>query len=315
MMSSARNTHTWLERTKRIALGIRYRVLRHTLEAGGGYLSQACSSAEILAALYTKVMHLGKVSSPIMPARFCGVPSLRNSDYVTGARFNGPKKPQYDRFVLSPAHYSLALYAVLVETGRMDEKGLLDFNKNGSSVEMIGAEHSPGMEVMTGSLGQGVSQAVGIALARKKRKESGKVWVFMSDGEFQIGQTWEALEFASYHSLSNLGIYVDVNRYQCDGSVDSVMDISPLDKRLTSFGAEVVLCPGHDIEALSDAAEKRKKKAPLIVLAETTPWQGIDMLRQREPKFHYVRLYTDEEKAAYRKVLHRYKEKIDRGID
>jgi transketolase len=106
-----------------------------------------------------------------------------------------------------------------------------------------------------------------------------------------------------------------VNRYQCDGSVDSVMDISPLDKRLTSFGAEVVLCPGHDIEALSDAAEKRKKKAPLIVLAETTPWQGIDMLRQREPKFHYVRLYTDEEKAAYRKVLHRYKEKIDRGID
>jgi transketolase len=314
-MKVVTNDRSWLKQTKRVALGIRYRVLLHTLEANGGYLSQACSSAEILATLYTKVMHLGKVASPIMPARFLGVPSSHNKPYTTGAMFNGPKKSEYDRFILSPAHYSLALYAVLIETGRMDEKGLREFNKNGSSVEMIGAEHSPGMEVMTGSLGQGISQAVGIALARKRKKEMGKVWVFMSDGEFQIGQTWEALQFASYHRLSNLGMYVDVNRYQCDGRIDSVMDIDPLEKRLEYFGAEVVLCPGHDIRALAASAVKTKKEGPLVVLAQTTPWQGIDILRQREPGFHYIRFYTDKEKAAYREVLHQYKKKIVQGSE
>ncbi len=242
----------WQDEVRRVAAGIRKRVLEHTIKNNGGYLSQACSSAEILATLYVKVMDLGKIETPLVPQPFPGVPGPDNPDYFTGASFNGPGK-DHDRFFLSPAQYALVLYATLIETGRMAEEGLLQFNKDGSSVEMIGAEHSPGMETMTGSLGQGISQAAGIAMARKRKGEKGRVFIFMSDGEFQIGQTWEALQALSFHMLDNVVIYVDVNGFQCDGKMCTVMDIEPLDKRLESFGARVFRVNGHDIKRLADA--------------------------------------------------------------
>ncbi len=141
------NTHTkhakppsWQDEVKRVAAGIRRRVLEHKIRNNGGYLSQAWSSAEILATLYVKVMDLGKLDVPLVPKPFPGVPGPDNPDYFTGAAYNGPGK-DHDRFFLSPAQYALVLYAALIETGRMDEEGLLQFNKDGSSVEMIGAEH------------------------------------------------------------------------------------------------------------------------------------------------------------------------------
>ena len=169
---------SWQDEVKRVASGIRRRVLEHTIKNNGGYLSQACSSAEIFAALYVKVMNLGKVDQPLVPKPFPGVPGPDNPGYFTGASFNGPGKDN-DRFFLSPAQYALVLYAALIETGRMAEEGLLQFNRDGSSVEMIGAEHSPGMESMTGSLGQGISQAAGTAMARKRNNEKGRVVLFM----------------------------------------------------------------------------------------------------------------------------------------
>lgn len=272
---------------------------------GGGYLSQACSSAEILAALYVKVMHLGPVASPIIPPAFQGVPGKDNSGYITGGYFNGPKGPDLDRFILSPSQYSLVLYAALVELRRMAPEGLLQFNQDGSTVEMIGAEHSPGMEVMTGSLGQGISQAAGIAMARKLKGESGRVWVFMSDGEFQIGQTWEAIEAAAFHRLGNIGIYVDVNRHQCDGRTENVMGIEPLDERLRSFGARVFDVDGHDVEALVRPARSGPSSRPLVVLCRTSPWRGIGILRERAPKFHYIRFSDAKERARYERALAR----------
>ena len=217
-VSKRKRSTTWQDEVKRVAAGIRKRVLEHTIKNNGGYLSQACSSAEILATLYVKIMDLGTIKTPLVPQPFPGVPGPDNPDYFTGASFNGPG-PDHDRFFLSPAQYALVLYATLIETGRMAEEGLLQFNKDGSSVEMIGAEHSPGMETMTGSLGQGISQAAGIAMARKRKKEKGRVFIFMSDGEFQIGQTWEALQSLSFHRLDNVIIFVDVNGFQCDGKM------------------------------------------------------------------------------------------------
>ena len=193
------------QEVSRVAAGIRRRVLEHTLKHNGGYLSQACSSAEILATLYTRVMKLGPVPVPIKPASFAGVPGEGNPDYRRGDFYNGPKGRDFDRFILSPTHYSLVLYACLVETRRMDAEGFKDFNKDGGILEMIGAEHSPGMEVMTGSLGQGISQAAGIALARRLKGENGKVWVFMSDGELQPGQVWEAIQCMAFYKLDNMG--------------------------------------------------------------------------------------------------------------
>jgi transketolase len=297
-VSKRKNPVTWQDEVKRVAAGVRKRVLEHTIKNNGGYLSQACSSAEILATLYVKIMALGTIETPLVPQPFPGVPGPDNPDYFTGASFNGPG-PDRDRFFLSPAQYALVLYATLIETGRMAEEGLLQFNKDGSSVEMIGAEHSPGMETMTGSLGQGLSQAAGIAMARKRKKEKGRVFVFMSDGEFQIGQTWEALQSLSFHRLDNVIIFVDVNGFQCDGKMCEVMDVEPLDKRIEAFGARVFRVNGHDIKRLADAGSHHPDGRPVVVLCDTDAARGIDVLKSRAPKMHYVRFAGEEEKARY----------------
>ncbi len=301
-----KDTSLWQDEVKRVAAGIRRRVLEHTIKNNGGYLSQACSSAEILATLYVKVMDLGKIETPLVPQPFPGVPGPHNPNYFTGASFNGPG-PDRDRFFLSPAQYALVLYATLIETGRMAEEGLLQFNKDGSSVEMIGAEHSPGMETMTGSLGQGISQAAGIAMARKRKEEKGRVILFMSDGEFQIGQTWEALQSMSFHMLDNVIIYVDVNGFQCDGKMCTVMDIEPLDKRLESFGCRVFRVNGHDITSVLLTPDKSTPDGrPVVVLCDTDAARGLDILKTRAPKMHYVRFTSQQEKdqyaAAYEKM-------------
>jgi transketolase len=181
----------------------------------------------------------------------------------------------------------------------MAEEGLLQFNTDGSSVEMIGAEHSPGMETMTGSLGQGISQAAGIAMARKKKEEKGRVIVFMSDGEFQIGQTWEALQSLSHHMLDNVLIYVDVNGFQCDGKMCTVMDIEPLDKRIEAFGCRVFRVNGHDVKRLADVGELTPDGRPIVVLCDTDAARGLDVLKSRAPKMHYVRFASQQEKDHY----------------
>jgi transketolase len=289
----------WQDEVKRVAAGIRKRVLEHTIRNNGGYLSQACSSAEILATLYVRVMNLGKINTPLVPRPFPGVPGPDNPAYFTGASFNGPGSDR-DRFFLSPAQYALVLYVALIETGRMVEEGLQQFNKDGSSVEMIGAEHSPGMETMTGSLGQGISQAAGIAMARRRKGEQGRVFIFMSDGEFQIGQTWEAVQAMSYHMLDNVIIYVDVNGFQCDGKMCNVMDIEPLDRRLEAFGCRVFRLNGHDIKRLAEAGEVTPDGRPIVVLCDTDAARGIDVLKSRAPKMHYVRFTSQQEKDRYR---------------
>ncbi len=300
----------WQEKIKQVANGIRKRVLEYTVKNNGGYLSQACSSAEILATLYVKLMNLGKVEEPIMPPPFPGVPCPDNKNYFRGTIYHGGTLPDYDRFILSPTHYSLALYACLIETGRLHEKGLEFFNKDGSSVEMIGAEHSPGMEVMTGSLGQGISQAAGIALGKKLKNDRGIVWVLMSDGEFQIGQVWEAIQFISFYKLNNIKVIIDVNKHQCDGKVENVMCIEPLEKRLTSFGATVFKVYGHNINELANRADFNSKDKPLFIIAETNPYQGIEILKRNAPKLHYIRFKSEEEKMEYEEILKTFEKKV-----
>lgn len=303
MTSTTKSTSPWQAQVQQVAQGIRHRVLEHTINNKGGYLSQACSAAEILATLYVKIMNLGPSQAPPVPPPFPGVPGPKNSDYFTGAAYHGPKSPDKDRFFLSPSHYSLVLYAALIEAGRLAPEGLAQFNQDGSTVEMIGAEHSPGMEIMTGSLGQGLSQAAGIALARKRRGDTGRVWVFMSDGEFQEGQTWEAFQTMSFYKLDNMGIYVDVNRQQCDGRMVEVMNVEPLAERLSSFGAKVFTVNGHDPDALATPAATIYPNQPLVVLAQTDPCAGMPILEKRAPKLHYIRFTDEQERETYRQFF------------
>lgn len=275
-------------------MAIRRRVLEHTVKHGEGYLTQACSSAELLATLYGHLMNLGPSVRPTIPTDFPGVPPRG----ISGAGYNGAPDPDFDRFILSPAHYALVLYAALIEIGRLDELALEQFNADGSSVEMIGAEHSPGMEVTSGSLGQALSVGVGLAMGYKRRGHRGRIWVMMSDGEFQEGQTWEAVQTAAHYKLDNLRVYVDANGSQCDGPVSTVMSIEPLPEKLRIFGWQAWEVDGHDVCALAGPVFEHREGAPSIVVARTRPWTGIPSLRSRSPRFHYVRFRPDEADQA-----------------
>lgn len=297
------NDTDWQADVQAVADGIRERVLHYTVSNNGGYLSQACSSAEIFAALYTKIMKLGPSEAPMIPPPFPGVPGPNNPDYLTGAAYNGPQAPDLDRFILSPSHYALVQYATLVEVGRMAPEGLAMFNQDGQSVEMIAAEHSPGNEVMGGSLGQALSQAAGIAYARKMKGDTGRVWVFLSDGELQEGQAWETFQAMGFFKLDNMGLFVDINGQQCDGKTEDVMTIEPLADRLEAFGARPVVVDGHDIKALVEAANLPPDGRALAVLGYTNPCRCIPKLEERRPFLHYVRFKSEEERQQYAKLM------------
>lgn len=283
--------------TEDVALGIRRRVFEHAMRNNGGYLSQACSAAEQLAWLYHEELDLGPPTLPMIPKPFGGVPHPDNSDYHTGAGYNGPFAPEYDRLFIAPAHYALVAYATLIEVGRMAPEGLEMFNKDGSSVEMIGAEHSPGMEVHNGTLGIGLSTAAGLAWARKRKGEKGKVWVYMSDGEVQEGQTWEAIQACAHHRIDNVKAIMDVNRQQCDGAMDSVMEVGDIQTKMENFGAKVVSVDAHDLGAIREAAKTEHEGKPLIILAHSNPFHAMPILEERFPRLHYVRFKSEDERA------------------
>lgn len=297
-MTDVAGNQDWTARTQSVADGIRRRVFEHVLKNGEGYLSQACSSAEIFAMLYTRTLNLAPLDSPLRPGPFGGVPGPGNPGYATGGAFNGERAPERDRFIFSPAHYALVLYAALIEVGRLDAGALDEFNRDGSTVEMIGAEHSPGIEVTSGSLAQALSQAAGIALARKKRGDTGRVWVMMSDGEFEEGQTWEALAATAFHHLDNLRVVVDANGQQCDGRVSTVCCLEPLADRVRVFGASAAEVDGHDLLAL-DEAMGRASTGPHVVIARTDPVRGVPLMAEKAPLLHTLRFTSPEERARY----------------
>ncbi|MBS4208831.1 1-deoxy-D-xylulose-5-phosphate synthase N-terminal domain-containing protein [Bacillus sp. FJAT-50079] len=290
------------KKIEKIAHGIRQWVLELTIDKNGCYLSQALSGAETVAALYGGVMKLGKSQAPYIAPPFGGVPGENNKDYVTGSAYNGPTGPGYDRLLISPAHYAVVIYAALVETGRLSPESFKEFNVDGSIVEQIGAEHSPGFELTTGSFGQAISQAGGIAHARKMRHEDGRVFLFMSDGELEEGQTWEGIQAAAHYKLDNLVVYVDVNGQQYDGWTKDVMNIEPINSRIEAFGGTCVTVDGHNIEELVKASQTPTEGKPLFVLCYTNSAQGLPELDYRKPNLHFVR-FRDHEVEQFKGIL------------
>ncbi len=302
--SAPRDEAPWLPHTLAVARGVRRRVLELTLRVGGGYMSQACSAAEILATLYTHILRLGPSEGPPLPPPYAGSPGPQTPGPTNGAAYNGPKGPALDRFVFSPVHYALVLYATLVEVGRLAPEAMLQFNRDGSRMELIGAEHSPGHEVTAGSLGLALSQAGGIALARRLRGETGRTVVFLSDGELQEGQAYEAFASFVHLGLDRVLAVVDVNGQQCDGAAESVLSGEPLARRLEGLGLRVWEVDAHDPLALSAAAEAAPKPGrPTVILAHSDPCRGLDLLRSRAPKLHYLRFRDAAERAAYEAAL------------
>lgn len=285
-----------------VAQRIRARVLELTILQDGCYLSQALSSADILATLYTRVLQLADVPEALSAPAFTGVPGTEKPS-PSGGRFHGERGPALDRFLISPAHYAVAIYAALESIGRLEPGAFETFNTDGSTLEMIGAEHSPGFELTTGSFGQALSQSAGIAVARLRRGDTGRTFVFMSDGELEEGQTWEGAQAAAYYQLQNLILFVDVNGQQVDGLTKDVMNVEPIDARFRAFGWEVAVVDGHDSTAIERAVTTRNGDRPLAVLCYTDTARGVPYLNGRKPNLHYVRPKNDTDRIEFQAAL------------
>lgn len=299
----ARPQADWVGEANDVARRIRARVLELTILKDGCYLSQALSSADLLATLYTRVLRLEPLTAPLTSEPFTGVPGSADPS-PSGGRFHGARTPEGDRFLISPAHYAVAIYAALESVGRLAPGALESFNTDGSTLEMIGAEHSPGFELTTGSFGQALSQSAGIAFARRLKGETGRTAVFVSDGELEEGQTWEGVQAAAFYRLDNLMLFVDVNGQQVDGLTKDVMNVEPIDARFEAFGWDVKVVDGHDVEAIADAVESKVADGrPLVVLLYTDSARGMPYLNDRKPHLHYVRAKNDADRAAFAAAL------------
>jgi transketolase len=205
-----------------------------------------------------------------------------------------------DRFVLSKGHVAPLLYAALAERGYFDREELWKLRKLGSMLQgHPDMKKVPGVEISSGSLGQGLSVANGMALSAKIYGKNYRTYVLMGDGELQEGQIWEAAMTAAHYKLDNLVGFVDANNLQIDGNVEDVMGIEPLDKKWESFGWNVIKVDGHSFEELISALDKAKetKGKPTLILAKTTKGKGVSFM-ENVCEFHGVAPTEEETQKA-----------------
>ena len=245
---------TKIEALENIANDIRIDVIEQVYSAQSGHPGGALSCADILAVLYFNQMNID------------------------------PKKPdsqERDRFVLSKGHCSTALYAVLARKGYFSRELLKDFRKIGSNMQgHPDMNKVPGVDMTTGSLGQGLSASVGMALASKMNSAGYRVYCLVGDGEIEEGQVWEAAMSASKNKLDNICLIVDHNHLQIDGNVENVAGLMDIKEKFESFGFYVVTVDGHNIENLIHAFDtvKQKKGMPSVIIAETVKGKGVSFM-------------------------------------
>lgn len=224
-------------------------------EAQSGYPGGSLSVVEILSVLYNKVMRIDP-KKPTMPDR--------------------------DIFVLSKGHASAALYSVLARKGFFPVEYLKTFRKFKSKLQGHPDRNKlTGVEVSTGSLGQGVSIAAGMALGYKKDKKPNKVYAAVGDGEIQEGQFWEASMAAAHYKLSNFTIIIDKNNLQIDGPTDEVMSVGDVGAKMLAFGFDVYEVDGHDEERLYDVLMKNSSDKPKCIIANTIKGKGVTFMENK----------------------------------
>jgi transketolase len=255
-----------------------YRIRRYALQMGEvqgqGYVGQALGMADILAVAYRHALNY---------------------------RPNEPEWEGRDRFLLSHGHYAIALYAALFEAGILPEHELETYGSDDSRLPMSGmATYTPGMEISGGSLGQGLTIAVGMALGLRQKNNPAFVYNSMSDGELDEGSTWEAAMSAAHYGLGNLITLVDINNQQADGPSGKVLGFEPLADKWQAFGWFVQRVNGNDITAVRDAfdaARNHPQPQPRVILCDTVMGTGVPFLEQRD-KNHFIRVEADEWQQA-----------------
>lgn len=251
---------------RRRATRLRRHMLTMASGRGQGYLGQGLGIADVMAALYFHEMKYDP---------------------------RHPKDPKRDRFVMSTGHYSIALWAALVEAGTLPAAELKTYGADDSRFEMSTLDTTPGVEIIGGSLGHGLGQAAGMALALNMQRSSARVFVELSDGEMQEGSTWEAAMAIPHFRLDNLVALVDCNGIQADGPI--VLRMEPVAEKWRAFGWDVREINGNDMGAVVESLHWARAAAgvPHAVILRTTPGKGIPTLERRE-KAHFVRIEPND---------------------
>ncbi len=238
-----------------------YKIRKHAIDgvhsAKSGHPGGSLSIADILSVLYFDEMNVYPEDS---------------------------KNPDRDRFVLSKGHCAPALYGALAEKGFIPKEDITTLRKADSYLQgHPDMKHIPGVDMSTGSLGQGICAANGMALAAKLDGKSYRVYTILGDGECEEGQVWEAAMFASHYKLDNLVAFVDFNGLQIDGDITKVMNPTPLDSKFESFGWNVIIIDGHNFDEIKSALAKAKecKGKPTMIIAKTVKGKGVSYMENQ----------------------------------
>lgn len=261
---------------KQIASRARASALRITSKAGSGHPGGSLSCTDILVALYFSKMKIDP---------------------------KDPNMPDRDRFVLCKGHAAPALYSVLAERGYIERSQLETLRQMDSMLEGHPKKGlTPGVDASTGSLGQGLSITVGMALAARIDKSNRRIYALLGDGESQEGQVWEAAMSAAHYRLNNITAFTDRNRLQIDGSTEKVMSLEPLAEKWRAFGWTVLEIDGHDLDSILSAIDASKESdKPTMIIANTTKGKGVSFM-ENVGEYHGKPLNEDELKRALKEI-------------
>ena len=246
-----------VEELKSVSKLIRKDIVSMLTESASGHPGGSLSAADIVTTLFFKEMNIDP---------------------------NNPKNPNRDRFVLSKGHAAPVLYSALARRGYFPVEELSTLRKFKSRLQgHPSIQYLPGIDMSTGSLGQGVSAAVGMALAGKIDENDYRVYTLLGDGELEEGQVWEAAMCAAHYKLNNLTAFIDFNGLQIDGDITKVMNPCPIDKKFEAFGWNVLVIDGHNYEEIIDAIEKAKecKDKPTAVVCNTVKGKGVSFMENQ----------------------------------
>lgn len=239
---------------REIATTIRKSIIEMLYEAGSGHPGGSLSATDILTVLY---FHEMKVDA------------------------TNPKMENRDRFILSKGHAAPVLYATLVEKGYFPKEELFKLRKINAMLQgHPDMKGTPGVEMSTGSLGQGFSASCGMAIAAKMDKRDSRIYTLLGDGELQEGLVWEAAMAAAHFKLDNLTAFIDHNGLQIDGPNEKVMKVNPVTDKFKAFGWHVIACDGHDFDSIISALDEAKatKDKPTVIVAKTIKGKGVSFM-------------------------------------
>lgn len=260
-----------------VAAQVRRDIILEVYSGQSGHPGGSLSCADILTALYFEVMNIDP---------------------------KDPKALDRDRLIMSKGHPTPALYAAMAERGYFDKEELVTFRKTGSRLQgHPNMDSLPGVDMSTGSLGQGISVATGMALAGKVDKKSYRVYTILGDGELQEGLVWEAAMSAAHYGLDNLCAIVDNNGLQIDGPNDKVMKVEPITDKFAAFGWNVITCDGHDMDSILEAFAKAKacEGKPSVIVAKTVKGKGVSFM-ENQAGWHGTAPNKEQAEAAMKEL-------------